>query len=92
MDFMQQFLRYGCLTLHFFAFGFALRPENSEEMDPTEVEAEQRHFIDVVRSFLLYESFMKLEIRRRMTHLHALSAEHKALLPEISVRKLNGEK
>lgn len=81
-----------CTVLRLFAFSLLLTAAISREMDPTEDEAEQRHFVDVVRSFLLYESFMKLEIRRRMTHLHALSAEHKTLLPEVSVRKLQSRK
>ena len=59
-------------------------------MDPMENEEERRHFVDVVRSFLLYEDFMKMELRRRSAHLNALSEEHKALLPEASRSKLSG--
>jgi carnosine N-methyltransferase len=58
-------------------------PELSEE------ELEYSHWYDVMRTFLMYEDFMELDIRQRQLHLNRLSEQLASALPPSSFEKID---
>ena len=57
-------------------------------MDESDADLEERHWYDVMRTFLHYEDFVEQDLNRRRQHLGRLTAVHKALLPPSSLEKL----
>ena len=57
-----------------------VQPARSEEQE------EQRHFREVVRSFLDYKPYMMLEVSRRERHFKRMSAAHQAKVPGMEAK------
>lgn len=62
--------------------------DDARSMDEIE-EAERSHFNDIMRSFLLYEDFVGLDICRRQDHLNRLSRLNLDRLPSSTFSKLD---
>jgi carnosine N-methyltransferase len=63
----------------------------SAPLDPelTEEQLEYSHWYDVMRTFLMYEDFMELDIHQRQLHLNRLSEQLANALPPTSFEKID---
>ena len=52
-------------------------------------QAEWQHWYDIMRTFLLYEDFCEMDIRRRQDHLNRLSEDYLSRLPSSTFSKID---
>ena len=64
------------------------RQQHHQQQQVSNRTDEERHWFDVMRTFLMYGDFLEFDLSRRQKHLNRLTKKHLTILPELTFDRL----